>query len=279
MSAGRAAYSSGEARIAVVAEFLGVRYLTVDGVRVHARHWLPAGDSGELAVVLAHGFTGSSGSPHVVRICQRLSELGIAVLSPDLRGHGRSAGATTAGELETLDVAAAVGWLRDAGYARVAALGFSMGGSAVLRYAGLPGGEADAIVSVSSPGMWFERGTRPMRVVHWVLEKRTGRTVLRLAKRVRVSGSRWDPVPEAPHEVVGAIGVPLLLVHGDADHYFPLRHIEALAAAAADHAEVWIEPGMTHAETGTTGELVDRIAAWLRLAVADARPASGSGAV
>jgi len=274
-----------------MATFLDVGYTTVDGVRIHARHWVPSGDRGELAVVLGHGFTGSSASPQVARICQRLSERGFAVLSPDFRGHGRSGGATTAGELEVLDVAAAVGWLRDAGYARVAILGFSMGGSAVLRYAGLPGGQAtasdggrwrpdaDAVVSVSSPGMWFERGTRPMRVVHWVLEKRTGRAALRVAKRVRVSGRRWDPVPEAPKEVVGAIGVPLLLIHGDADHYFPLRHIEALSGAAAAHAEIWIEPGMTHAETGTTPELVDRIAAWLRVALSVPRPAGGPGAV
>jgi len=255
-----------------VAHYTDVRYLTADAVRVHARHWRPAGDGHELAIVLAHGFTGSSASPHVVRICARLTDLGLAVLSPDFRGHGRSGGRTTAGELEVHDVAAAVGWLREAGYARVATLGFSMGGSAVLRYAGLPGADTDAVISVSSPGMWFERGTRPMRLVHWVLERRAGRAVLRIIKRVRVSAGQWDPVPEAPHEVVGAIAVPLLLVHGDADHYFPLRHIEALAAAADTHAQVWIEPGMTHAETGTSGELIDRIAAWLRAAVETPAP-------
>ena len=139
-----------------------------------------------------------------------------------------------------------------------------MGGSAVLRYAGL-GGDADAVVSVSSPGTWYERGTRPMRIVHWLCETRTGRTVLRLTRRTRMATDGWDPVPEAPHEVAGRIApTPLLIVHGDADHYFPLPHVGTAARRPRRRPTVWIEPGMGHAESATTLALVDRIVDWVR---------------
>jgi fermentation-respiration switch protein FrsA (DUF1100 family) len=73
----------------------------------------------------------------------------------------------------------------------------------------------------------------------------------------------WQDVPESPVEVAGEIAPrPLLIVHGSADTYFPMRHPEALAEAAPD-AEVWIEPGMGHAEVATTADLLGRIVAWV----------------
>jgi pimeloyl-ACP methyl ester carboxylesterase len=233
---------------------------TADGVRLAAMHW-DTGDR-DIGCVVAHGFTGSSRNPHVRRICRGVVEQGMGVLAPDFRGHGRSAGRGTAGADEIHDVAAAVAWLRAAGYRFVAVLGWSMGGTAVLRHAGL-GGDADAVVSVSAPGVWFERGTRPMRLVHWMFESRTGRLVARLWRRTRISPEGWVTLPEAPAEVAGAIAPrPLLIVHGDADHYFPIHHVDALAAAAPN-ADVWIEPAMGHAEVATTAELIARIGAWV----------------
>jgi pimeloyl-ACP methyl ester carboxylesterase len=243
-----------------VTETQDVTLRTSDGVRLAATVWAPNG--GAVGCVVAHGFTGSSRNAHVRRICHALVAQGIDVLAPDFRGHGRSGGVGTAGADEIYDVAAAVAWLREAGYPFVAVLGWSMGGTAVLRHAGL-GGDADAVVSVSAPGLWFERGTRPMRLVHWMFESRTGRTATRLLRRTRLSADGWATVPEAPAEVVGAIAPrPLLIVHGDADHYFPGHHVDALAAAAP-HAEVWREPDMGHAETATTAELLERIGAWV----------------
>jgi len=240
------------------------RLTTSDGVRIAGLHW----DSGERDVgcVVAHGFTGSSRVPEVQQICRTLADQGYGVLAPDLRGHGLSAGRCTAGALEVHDVAAAVDWLRARGYAQVAVLGWSMGGSAVLRFAGIDG-HPDAVVSVSSPGRWFERGTRPMRIVHWLCETRSGRLLLRLARGTRIAVGSWADVPEPPCDVVGRIApTPLLLVHGDADHYFPLAHVEIMQAAAPS-AEVWIEAGMRHAEAATDADLVERIAAWLRAAL------------
>lgn len=236
---------------------------TSDGLLLTAALW--NADAGELGCVVAHGFTGSSRNAHVQRICRALADNGMTVLAPDFRGHGGSEGLGTAGADEIHDVAAAVSWLREAGYCFVALLGWSMGGTAVLRYAGL-GGDGDAVVSVSAPGMWFERGTWPMRLVHWMFLSRSGRTATRYLRRTRLSAAGWATVPEAPAEVVGAIAPrPLLIVHGDADHYFPGRHVDALETAAPA-AEVWREPGMGHAEVATTPELLDRIARWVRAA-------------
>ena len=231
-----------------------------DGVRLVGAYW--PGPSRDVACVVGHGFTGSSRNEPVRRICAALTARGLPVLAPDFRGHGRSGGRNTAGAEEIHDVAAAVAWLRAAGYRWVATLGWSMGGTAVIRHAGL-GGDADAVVSVSAPGLWFERGTRPMRVVHWMFESRSGRLTTRVLRRTRIDPAGWSTVPESPAEVVGGIAPrPLLIVHGTADHYFPLRHAEALAAAAPG-AEVWLEPGMGHAEVATTPELTDRIAGWV----------------
>jgi uncharacterized protein len=244
---------------------LTVALATPDGVRLSARY--RAGRDGGLGYVVGHGFTGSSRTPAVDRICARLASSGAAVLAPDFRGHGRSGGVSTVGDLEVHDLAAAVGYLRAEGLRHVAVLGWSMGGSIALRYAGL-GGDADAVVSVSSPGAWFERGTRSMRVVHWLCETAAGQLACRVVRRTRLSPAGWVDVPEAPAEVAGRIApTPLLVVHGDADHYFPTRHLELLAAAAPG-ATVWLEPGMGHAENATTPELVDRIAGWVRSVVA-----------
>jgi len=74
----------------------------------------------------------------------------------------------------------------------------------------------------------------------------------------------WAVLPESPVEVVAAIAPrPLLIVHGDADRYFPIHHAEALAAAAAG-SQLWSEAGMGHAESATTPALIARIDAWVR---------------
>lgn len=249
-----------------------VRLTTSDGVSLAAHYY--AGVSGGPSYLLGHGFTGSALQQRVRAISDRLVERGGSVLALDFRGHGRSDGLSTVGVAEIADVAAGVQWLRDRRPAApVVTIGFSMGASIVVRHAGL-GGSADAVIAVSGPGRWYERGTEPMRRVHLGVETRLGRLALRLAFRTRVGGG-WDLLPAAPVEVAGAVAAPMLVVHGDSDPYFGVEHARMLAAAAPG-AELWIEPGMGHAENATTAELVDRIDGWARAAVGS--PAAGLGA-
>jgi pimeloyl-ACP methyl ester carboxylesterase len=219
----------------------------------------PAGD---LVFVVAHGFTGDVDRPQVRRVAGAFARQG-AVVTFSFRGHGRSGGRSTVGDREVLDLAAAVEWARSLGHTRVVTVGFSMGGSVVLRHAALHAGTVDAVVSVSAPARWYYRGTAPMRRVHWLITRPEGRLLGRYGFRTRIHHRDWDPVPLSPTEAVPKIApTPLLIVHGDRDGYFPLDHPRMLAEAAGDHGELWLEPGMGHAEDAAGDALLARIGDW-----------------
>lgn len=246
--------------------------LTSDGVPIAAEH-RPAADGGApLAIVVAHGFTGALERPAVRRAADVFTRYG-GVVTFSFRGHGGSGGRSTVGDLEVLDLAAVVGWARALGYPKVAVVGFSMGGSVVLRYAAGAAAAApgvDAVVSVSSPARWYYRGTPSMRRVHWAVTRPAGRLVSRFGFGTRIRAADWDPVPRSPVESVPLIApTPLLIVHGDQDPYFPLDHPHSLAAAAGeDGAELWIERGFGHAENAADTALLRRIGGWLTGGVA-----------
>ena len=293
--------------------------LTGDGVPVEAVYTpctagsaaVEGGAREGTAVVLAHGFTGAADRPALLRAAAVFAQRA-AVITFSFRGHGRSGGRSTVGDREVLDLAAAVAWARSLGHRRVVTVGFSMGGSVVLRHAALytapecaesmceesgaaaservvrrteaqraheqhtgrSGAHArrregapvdahtDAVVAVSAPARWHYRGTAPMRRLHWVVTRPTGRFVGRYGFRTRIHREDWDPVPLSPVEAVPLITAPLLIVHGDKDPYFPVDHPRMLAAAAGDGAELWLEHGMGHAENAADEKLLSRIADW-----------------
>ena len=198
-----------------------VMFRTRDNVRIDAAHTPSRGRT-------TSGSCWPTASPDrcrersTRRIAHVLSGFG-GVISFDFRGHGRSGGESTVGDLEILDMDAAVRHARAIGYTRVALVGFSMGGAVAVRHAGVLGG-VDAVASVSAPARWYYRGTRPMRQVHWAIERPLGRWVTKVGKRTRIMKGVWDPLPLAPYEAAAKISpTPLLVVHGDADALLPAR--------------------------------------------------------
>jgi len=247
---------------------------TADGVPISAVEI--TGDNRDLCFVVVHGFTGGWREDRVQKVISRLLAFG-SVVALDMRGHGRSGAKTTLGDLEVLDVVAAIEWARDLGYPRIVTVGFSLGGAVVLREAGLAatedlpagarGGRVDAVVSVSAPAFWYYKGTQITRLVHRLVGTPWGRTVMRLGG-TRITEKEWqEPYPAAPFEAAARIEVPLLIVHGDVDRYFPVEHAEAIRRSAEEAGvatDAWIIEGLGHAETAVTPELVDRIGAWAR---------------
>ena len=71
-----------------------------------------------------------------------------------------------------------------------------------------------------------------------------------------------------PAEAAAQIApVPLLVVHGETDHYFPPEHARQLYLAAKEPKQLWLLPDMGHAEAATNQELVDRISRWIEAAI------------
>lgn len=245
---------------------------TSDGVEIAAVHYpqanslvAPAHGDG-LAIIVVHGFSGNRFEERVRKVTGVLSE-SAGVIAIDLRGHGRSGGKSTVGYLEVLDVEAAVQWARELGYQRIALAGFSMGGSVVVRAAAITR-DVDAVVTVSGPAFWYYKGTKRMRQVHRGVETLPGRIVLRTFLRTRIARPPWpEPPPLPPFAAAAQLGsIPLLIVHGDVDRYFPLEHPEAMFRSANDagvDAQLWIEEGFGHAESAITQEQLRRILAWI----------------
>jgi uncharacterized protein len=223
------------------------------------------------AVVLLHGFAAHRRKPAYGRLAARLAR-DAAVLVPDLRGHGASAGRSALGDREVHDVRAAAAHLRRAGYGPVALVGASMGATAALRAAGQTPGIADAVVAISAPSAFVRSGGVPaVAVLARMVTSPAWRAVLSAALRVRVVPAWSDPAPSV--HLVGAITpTPLLLVHGDDDGWFGVDHLDALEAAAGAPTAVWREPaGFGHAEDGFSPRFCDRLAEALAAVRADGR--------
>jgi pimeloyl-ACP methyl ester carboxylesterase len=242
--------------------------VTCDGVTLSAAHFAGlADDPRSLCMVVAHGFTNGWRLPRVQRVMTRLGAYG-GVVAIDFRGHGKSGGVSTVGEREIHDLDAGVKWARDLGYRCVVPVGFSMGGSVVLRQAAIGSESIEAVVSVSAPAFWYYRGTRIMRLLHLAVGTRAGRAVMR-ARGVRIGSDDWpDPLPMEPVAAAAIIDVPLLIVHGHIDHYFPIEHPKALHRAAVaggnPNVDVWLVDGFAHAESGIDDSTLDAIGAWVR---------------
>ncbi len=214
-----------------------VTVTTADGVPLRG---LCAGGPATHTFVIGHGMSHSTAEPSTRAVIGWFARHG-TVLALDFRGHGASGGLSSVGGDEVLDIDAAVGLARSMAMAPVTTVGFSMGGTVVLRQAALGGNRPDVVIAVSSPSRWFLRESVPMRRVHWMVEHPLGPWVGRRAG-IRV-GPAWDEVPPTPLETISRITQPLLLVQGTADRYFSAAQAIDLQRASLGHAELWLEPG------------------------------------
>ncbi len=248
------------------------RVSAADGVALRTVH-LAADRPTEVAVVLVPGFSCSWDKPFVQRVARWLTPYaGVVVV--DLRGQGASAGRSTLGDREVLDVDAAVSEARRLGYARVVTLGFSMGGAAVLRHAGLLGSDTrepvDAVVSVSAASRWWRIETPRMRWLAWLCTTAAGRRVAERAMRTRIDPqARYGEGAVTPEVAIARIApVPVLVVHGGRDAYLLPGNAEDLYAAAGEPRELWLWPDYGHAELALDAEQTSAIGRHLGLLVA-----------
>lgn len=187
-----------------------------------------------------------------------------SVVVVDLRGHGRSRGWSTLGELEALDVLAAVGAAAEADPDRpVVVVGTSLGGLAAVKAAAMPGGRPIAgVYSLSAPthpGVDRPDAAR----MHQLCSTPTGRAVLRTVFRTRLRAPWWD-VDDLVAELPGATAGFTVVVHDPDDRWFGPEHAELLHDLVPPPKALWWEPGAGHGGDLLTDDVADRIESDLR---------------
>ncbi len=215
---------------------------TSDGVGL-AAVWWPAEGPSRAVVVLVHGLAATRDHPHIRALARRLRSRGFEVVAYDSRGHGASEGVCTLGDLERLDVAAAVEWARQR-QRPVVLVGASMGGIAVLRYAVCDYELAGAVV-VSSPAEW-RMSLRPRTLLAaGVVRTRPGRWLAARRMGVRI-GPTWTSA-EPPRSLADRVTCPLAVVHGCRDLLVPASNYLDLPMRAGFRRHVALVRDMGHA--------------------------------
>lgn len=253
-----------------------VRLVAADGTRL-VGSYLQGPAAATPAVLLAHGFAAHRRKPAYARLAEGLATH-VHVLAVDLRGHGQSGGRCALGDREALDVAAGLDWLRGFGHGHLTAVGVSMGGTSVLHAAVLARPGPSAVVAVSTPARVHGHDSAPMRRLREAWHTPWKRAAMALLLNVStVPPRRWRPPPD-PVAAAGQLDVPLLVVHGADDGYFPPSDAEEVAAAAGGQATLWARPaGFGHAEDGMTAAFGDRLGRAIVAAAATGRfPAWGA---
>ncbi|HTQ55074.1 MAG TPA: alpha/beta hydrolase [Bryobacteraceae bacterium] len=190
---------------------------TADGVRIHS-WWMP--HEGPWVTLYLHGNAGNI--THRYPIDREILVAGSAVLAPDYRGYGKSAGRPSERGLYR-DADAAYDHLLRAGYRphQVVLHGESLGTAVAV----------DLASRRPCAGLVLEAPFTSAADV--------AATIAPLIGRLPIWG--FNSIAK-----IGRVRAPLLIVHGDRDRLIPVRMGQALFAAAHPPKSLWLVPGAGH---------------------------------
>jgi len=218
------------------------RWITTDdGIRLHA--WFAPPPPSGPTLVWSHGNGGNIGGRAEVLLA--LVDAGVGVLAYDYRGYGKSGGRPSEAGVYR-DVLAAYDALRVTGIPaeRLVAFGESLGGAVSIRLAVERPCAGVAVVST------FTRLADVARVHYGAL--------------AAMAAGRFDSLA-----LVGRLGVPLFMAHGDEDEVVPYELGTALYAAAPEPKRFLRATGAHHNDVFGAPGLIDAIATFAREVTGD----------
>ncbi len=208
---------------------------TQDGLKLRAWYYPPQNG----AVVIALGGMGGALGVNLPPV-EFLLARGYGVLQIDTRACAKPPAPVTLGGAEAEDVAAGLAFLQSRPEAhRVGALGFSMGGVAVVRAAA----RHPDIAAVIDDGGYFNLGDD-------FIEPDEPKSLTRSLFLHYIAGAYWlqtgiNPWEISPIDDLPAISPrPVFLIYGE--HEATSGRAQAQFAAAGEPKELWIVPGSTH---------------------------------
>ncbi len=224
--------------------------ITADGLNISG--WYIPGTRPE-AVIVVHGIGGNKAD--TITEAEVLAEAGFHLMLIDLRGNGQSDGSfNTYGYYEALDVQAATDYLAGLpNIEHIGALGNSLGAAAVARAAAMDS-RLEAVVIKSGfsslPAAVDDAFDQMSIFPSWPFAP----LLITLAeRRVGLEISQVDSARDLANIQPRAV----MIIHGSDDDLFPVYHAQKMYATAGEPKELWIIPGLGHADPA-----VDRRAAY-----------------
>lgn len=236
-----------------------------DGVMLAATYW-PGLRPDAPAVLLLHGVDGSRAA--VARNAAWLAQQGYAAMAIDFRGHGQSGNADRSfGWNEGRDAHAAFAWLKRQQHgARVAVIGYSMGGAASLLGPDGPVPADAMILQAVYPNIRdairHRIATRLGAPLGYALEPL-------LSFQARLRFGVW-PSTIAPIDAIRGYKGAAMVIGGMQDRSTPPDESRALLAAAPGKRVLWMLPTGGHASASSSRTDPDyraRIMAFLRATI------------
>jgi fermentation-respiration switch protein FrsA (DUF1100 family) len=203
--------------------------------------------------ILAHGYT--SNAKHMTRWVRNFYEQGYNVLTPDLRGHGKSEGDYIGmGWHDRLDM---LSWINKViemdPNAEIALFGISMGGATVMMTAGeeLP---SNVKVIVEDCGY-----SSVSDVFTYQLDDLFGLPefpVMNAANTVTKLRARYSLYEASAAKQIAKSNTPILFIHGDKDTFVPFEMLDEVYEAAKTPKEKLVINGAGHGEAEAVGSKV-----------------------
>jgi len=194
-------------------------------------------------IVLVHGFFNNKDAYLFAQIAKMFAK-DYDVISYDLRGHGKSSGLFTWTAKEPDDLGEVVAFAKSRGYARITAVGFSLG-AAISIVEGSRNKDIDAVIAVSPPTKFWDIN------MHFWEPEMLADLKLNLGPKGKGKGIRPGNIfakKIAPIDVMDAYATkPLLLVHGERDWLIKSHHSKKLSAANEKVEAIFVKNG-GHAE-------------------------------
>jgi len=234
------------------------------------------------AVILCHGFSSHRDGFHYRALAERLAAAGLASIRFDFAGNGESEGVFNFGNYasEVADIAAAQAFLEAGGRAVVALVGHSKGAGSVLLHASSVG----AIPVVVNVAGRFDMSAGLTARFGEDIFARLAAGPVEWTTRTQRGAFAWTLTPESMAErlaldmsvVCAAIrarpGMRLLTVHGDADDVIPIEDGRRIAELAGGELAVVASADHMFRGAAASGELLDRVAAFIIAAAAELPP-------
>jgi pimeloyl-ACP methyl ester carboxylesterase len=222
-------------------EYQDVALHTKDGMTLAG--WFIPNKNSDRVVIVCHGYPMDKGD--IFGVTEFLAKH-YNLLYFDFRGMGKSSGRiSTSGWREKEDVLTAVRFLKDKGFTRIGAFGFSMGAAAIIM---ANSQDIKCIVSDSSYAalddiLWVTfNKSGPLRNFVFVMFKFWARVLL---------GVDTDKV--APEKYISNMRIPVLLIHCAKDMTIPVDQAQKLKQADPQ-AKIWLIPNGDHGESSLSND-------------------------